>query len=71
MKEGLMAVGVVHINLQSHLLNGFVFFILPKRFGNTKFYSTGLSVVITLQNDSFYSFSSTDWGGWGAGDDSC
>lgn len=55
-----MAVGVVHINLQSHLLNGFVFFILPKRFGNTKFYSTGLSVVITLQNDSFYSFSSTD-----------
>lgn len=55
-----MAVELANINLQPHLLIGFVFFLLPTKFDNIKFYSTGLSVVITLQNDSFPSFSSTD-----------
>jgi len=58
-----MVVGVANINLQAHLLNGFVFFQLPKKIDNLKFYSTGLSVAITLQNDSFLSFSGTGLGG--------
>lgn len=44
-----MAVGVANINLRSHSLNGFVFLVLSKKLINLKFYSTGLSVVITLQ----------------------
>lgn len=43
-----MAVGVANINLQSHSLNGFVFLVLSKLI-NLKFYSTELSVVITIQ----------------------